>query len=279
MKKHYYLLIGALALTLVLPLTSHAESNTSGDSSSDDSTEVEIETEVETEIEVENKDSGRGLPVLRERLRVKTENIQNNEEIRNKLLGVNGSSTMRAQFRVIASSTRIENKGGPQNTRNDIRRASSSDERKDIRGEMRRDVFEIRKQALIKQLNVSLNNLKQIRARISSRIDKAVTGGTDMTQAKSLLVTADAKITAATAAISEIIAFTPDMSVNASATSTTEIDLSKPREIGEKAIKAIKEAHKALVDVVRAIAHALGSDKTATTTPSMNATTTTTTTL
>lgn len=289
MKKHYYLVITALALIVILPVAVRAE---------DSATSVDAQVQTSAGTPPTKPQPRPGMPVLREQLRIKTENIQMNEEVRNKLLNNTGarvgSSTMK-DIRIMASTTRAERReiGDDRRKeagdirregREDMRNASSSEDRREIRKDMRKDIFEVRKQAITKQLNVSLNNLKQIRERISSRIDKAVANGKDMTQAKALLVIADAKIATAELAINSIVVFDSSSSLASasdaasSTTATSTVDLTKPREVASAAIKALKDAHKALVDVVRAIAHALGNDGNATSTPPVTATSTASTT-
>ena len=279
MKRYYYLLTVALVLTAILPTIVSAEETTV-------STNADTQTTVGTPPRP-------ATPILKQ-LREKTENIQSNEEMRNKLLNNSirvSSSTVR-DIRAMSSTTMNERKEIRDDRREEvgnirmegrekIKNASSSDERKEMRKEMRKDVFEVRKNAFIKQLNLSIENLKQIRERIASRIEKATSNGKDMTKPKALLVIADAKIAAAELAVNEIVAFDPSSSLaaTADANGSTTIDLTKPREIGEKAIKAIKEAHRALVDVVRAIAHALGNGANATTTTTTTTTTSTSTTI
>ncbi len=276
MKKHYYLYaVIIIALVAVIPFVTRAENGQTGTSA------------------------------VKDLLRAKNANIQNNESIRNKTLesGKLGSTTLLrpgtfGDIRALASSTRplrqgikderkAEVKDIRQQGREDMKNASSSEERHEIRKNMRKDEFKVRKDAIIKQLNVTLNNLKQIRARISSRIDKAVSEGRDMTKAKSLLVIADAKIVLAEQAINAVAIFNPTATSTVTASSTTAtstpvIDLGKPREVGNTAIKALKQAHTALVAVVVAIARSMGFGNASTTPPILppppSATTTATTT-
>lgn len=282
MKKHPYLIILALALMAFLPVAVRAESGSSG-SSDDDSVEVEIENETEDS----DSDDSYNQSVIRERLRIKTENIELKEDIRTKLMNGRLASTTRVEIkdfrgdiRTIASTTRGERIEIREERREDvgdmrqedrlrIKNASSTGERREIRKEMHKDIFKIRKDALVRQLNVSLNNLKQISDRIQSRIEKAEEAGKDMTTASDLLIIADAKIVSAEIHIGELAEFEWQLEDASStdATASTTIDLTKPRQIGETAINAIKEAHKALIDVVRAVAHALGAGNNATTTP------------
>ncbi|MFA6432562.1 MAG: hypothetical protein WCV82_01980 [Candidatus Paceibacterota bacterium] len=124
----------------------------------------------------------------------------------------------------------------------------------------RLDLFATKQNRLVEQLTRALENLKQIRERVSARIDKAVTESRDMTNAKALLVTADAKIATAATAIQALAAYTPPAALGAAVdlSASASVDLERPRVLGAEAIKAVNEARKALNDVVRAIAQAMG---------------------
>ena len=282
MKKHYYVyLFSLLALLIVAPMAVRAEEG------ADDPSTPPPPAEVQGQVPPAPR-PGMIVPKVIDVLRAKTANIQNNEDARNRLLELEsrrqGSSTLpRPGIKALASTTRAERqdirddrreevKNIREQGREDMRNASSGPERREIRKDMRKDEFAARKNALVKQLNVTLNNLKQIRERISSRIDKASSEGRDMTEAKKLLITADAKISAAELSVTAVLNFTP----TASSTASTTIDLNKPRQIGETAIKALKDAHEALVAVVRAIAHAMGLGNATTTPPIIPPTSTST---
>jgi hypothetical protein len=124
--------------------------------------------------------------------------------------------------------------------------------------EARLDLFAMKQNLLVEQLTRAIDNLKQIRERISSRIDKEASTTRDMTEAKNLLITADASIKAAETSIQSLANYTPPAAASTEANASTTVDLARPREIGADAIKAVNDARKALNDVVRAIAHAMG---------------------
>ncbi len=235
MKKQHIYIILTLALILVLPSTMRAQEN-------------------------DNK-SGQGLPImLREKL---GGNIGQNENVRNQRLenrGIVGSSTKPFQNMRNASNTYEINaqklgergfKDGVSSSAEDIRNSSSTQGYRAIQ-----NIFIARKEALSKQLGLALSNLKQIRERINTRIGKAEQVGDDMIEAKRLLTIADGKIASAEQALAKFNTFTSI----ASSTATTTIDMNRPRQIADTAIKASKDAHNALADVVRAIAHAMGLD-------------------
>lgn len=156
------------------------------------------------------------------------------------------------------------------------------DDRKEIIEKMRKDAFEIRKGALVEHLNFALENLLNIRGRINERITKAESEGRTMTEAKAQLVIADKKLADAKIAVDALAALnisTGNTSAAAEASTTAEIELAKPREVGDAAIKAVKDARDALKKVVDAIAKNMGRGKgNATTTPPTATTTASTTT-
>ncbi len=150
-------------------------------------------------------------------------------------------------------------------------RENGQDEKPDIRGYMNNGklmiqrMFEMRKNVIVKELQKALNNLHNVRDRIETRIDKVAsstnpntaTSTRNMTEARRLLVIADAKILAAQNAIDQIKAITSTSST-ATSTATSTVNLDKPRLAAIGAQKAIKDAQKALNDVVIAIAKSMG---------------------
>lgn len=163
--------------------------------------------------------------------------------------------------------------------------------RREIKNRIHRDEFQIRKDFLVRKLNLTLENLRNIRSRISERITTAEAGGRNMTEAKASLVIADDKLVKARVAVDLFATFTYPTATS-TGTTTTEVELERPRKMGDEAIRAVKIARNALKDVVKAIAHnmGLGENKknkdddddnattTATTTPPTATTTATTTT-
>jgi hypothetical protein len=278
MKKHYYLLsVIALALVLTLPVATrtHAES---GDDDDDDKARVTA-------------------PSTAQKLRAKiqNENLKNNQDARNKLL----ASSTRVEKIEVKDLRRTLDKAKEniqdakkenirevrdlrKDAKDDLKRATSSMVRKEIKSELRLDIFKAQMSHLVRQLNLALNNLRQIRDRIQARIIKAESTGRNMTEAKTLLVTADLKITAAQQSINALAAFNASTSVavgtttgTTTATTSVHIRLDKPRQVGAAAIKAVKDAREALNAVVRAIAHNMGfgAGGRATTTPPIGTTT------
>ncbi len=261
MKKYHYLYVLAiLALIVALPPVSQAHAE---DGETDAAVTISASTSAEVEVRHDDEYARPkpGLPMLRNAIRAKAEDIQANEDARNKLLGKFASST-HAELKDVRQDGREEMNDDRIETRMRIMNASTSQERTDLR----RDMFEARKNILVRQLNLALSNLKQIRDRIVSRITKAEESGRTLTEAKVALENADAQIVIAQESIDALIAFTPEVT----ASTTVAIDLSKPRELGETAIKAVKDVQKALNEVIVAIAHAMGLklDVTATTSAS-----------
>jgi uncharacterized protein (DUF342 family) len=124
---------------------------------------------------------------------------------------------------------------------------------------MKANIFEIRKNALQKELSNSLNSILRIRNQIAERIVRYENSTTsmktrNMTEAKASLVIADGKISKAKTAL-ELFTNTKFTLATTTASTTLDMDLNKPRKIGDEAIKAMKEARDSLKDVVQAIAH------------------------
>lgn len=132
-----------------------------------------------------------------------------------------------------------------------------------------------RKDGLTKQLNVAIQNLTDLRKRISSRIEKDKLAGKDVSSVSELLKLADTKLSLAKDAVKAVQDYVPsikDQTNNASTTnlqtasSTKLINLDQVRVLVDKARSAIKDAHKALVDVVVAIAKISVTTRSATST-------------
>jgi hypothetical protein len=126
-----------------------------------------------------------------------------------------------------------------------------------------------RKDGLVKQLNVAIQNLTDLRKRISSRIEKDKLAGKDISSVSELLKVADTKLSLAKDAVKAVQNYVPttkDQTVNTdttntqTASSTKLINLDQVRTLVDKARSAIKDAHKALVDVVVAIAKISGNN-------------------
>ena len=127
-------------------------------------------------------------------------------------------------------------------------------ERKEILQKMQVRVFEMRKNALVRELTSALKNLTNIRSRISERITKVEGSGRDMTDAKAKLVIADTKLATAQTSVDAFASFNyASTTVSVTASSSAEVNLERPRKVGDDAIKAVKDARDALKEVVKAI--------------------------
>ncbi len=140
---------------------------------------------------------------------------------------------------------------------------------------MKVDVFAIRKDALIKELTMTLNNLFRIRNKTVDLITRAESKGRDMTKARAQLVIADEKLAKARIAVDVLKALSAP--VTSTASTTVSVNLDKPRKVGDDAIKAVKDARDALKKVVEFVAQSMGKGdekRSATSTPPASATTT-----
>jgi hypothetical protein len=236
-----------------------------------------------------------GQPQIKTRLEVRQKNMEERKEVRGEF---------RNEIRDMRASTSIEIKGiradmkdarkefgeerkelkeeRKENIGNlkmaiQLRRASSTDmfkklnnEKKDLLKKMKKDDFESRKKALLNQLNISLENLSAIKTRISDRILKAELEGRNVTDAKSALAIADDKLAKAKTAV-EALSTLQAPAPSSGTASSTEVDLTKPRQVGDEAIKAVKEARDAYKKVVDIIAKGMGlGNKPASSTPATN---------
>ena len=218
--------------------------------------------------------------IIRERLRAdideKMKNAKANQEIRNQLLEKNriGTTTNKnGVMRVI---------DGREERRDDDRLVkclgSTNPNEKCFRPEikprenegyedngrsMQMKALKERKEVVGKQLEVALENLKDLRKRISSRIEKDRKAGKDTSSVSLLLKIADQKIVAARDAVKVVKEYTPRITnrtpgltatSTASTTAVVAVNLEQIRTYIDTAQKAIKEAHKALSDVIVAIA-------------------------
>jgi hypothetical protein len=150
--------------------------------------------------------------------------------------------------------------------------------RQDAKLKMRQDVFIMRRNIIVRQLQHALENLMNIKARTESRISKAKAEGRNMAEAERLLVTASEKLATAKSQIDALAALVPPAGPAASSTgtSTAEVDLAKPKAFAESANKSIREAREALQAVVVSIAQNMGREA-GKTKPGTKATTTATT--
>jgi hypothetical protein len=282
MKKYYYSLVAiALVAIVALPAITTAEEGTS----------INIREKLRQELELKNQNakinqSYRNDILERQRKMASSTASSTDKMLKKDIKGLKGDlKDIKGDFKDgvkdIKSDAKDIAKDFIKENKDALRNASTTLKNKEIRKEIELRLFEMQKNALIRQLNLAIDNLKQIRARIQSRIVKAEQSGRNLTEAKNLLVIADAKINTAQTAINTLANLTVATSstITASTTATTTVKLDKPRKLGENAIKAVKDAREALNKVVVSIAKNMGlGNKTATSTPSTNATTTATTT-
>ncbi len=141
--------------------------------------------------------------------------------------------------------------------------------KEEIKKKMEERAFEIRKNALIKELNVAIRNIEGVDSRIKTRIEK-IGSTADTTEVKSLLKIAEDKLAKAKTDVIALDSMKPLNASSTTASTSSEVDLSKPRVLGDAAIKSVKEARDAFKKVVVTIGHLMGNegDKEATTTKS-----------
>ena len=241
-KNHYKYLIPALALILAIPGLTHAQ-NADLSVSADATVQADAPANP-----VVMPASSNNPGTIRDRIRAdyksRVQNAQNNEQTRNTMVE-HQIITPSAQPAVQVISA-IDTTAGDN--------ATSTSEHQDSKDDPELHAFKLKQNALVKQLVISIENLKQISGRIDTRIQKAETSGIDMSIPKGALAVANTKIAAAELAASTTANFSPVFKMN-DATST--IDLTKPRQVLSDSIQAVNEARNALNDAVQALIKAI----------------------
>lgn len=221
------------------------------------------------------------LQKIRTDLQNREQNLQTNQEVRkNQLEGSRAMSStsilltpnvgdlrnnIPAERRAIASTSREALRGVRISGFEDMKNASSSRERMDIRREMRKDIFMIEKTKITSQLEISIDNLVQIQNRIDSRIKKEQQNSKDVSSALSLFAIATTKINTAKTSLQALKDFKPVPVTTASSTNQApdqaqNVNLDSIRQMIESTKAAIKDAHQALVNTVVAIAKISGTN-------------------
>lgn len=189
----------------------------------------------------------------RERVEVRRENRDDIKEKRDEIKDIRKEN--RAEIKDLKKEMdgdRKDMKLAMEASRRQIKASSTEmfkkmkDEKKELAKKLKRDTFEIRKDALVKQLTMTLENLANIRARLSDKIVALKAESKDVTVAEKSLADADALILKAKTAVTTLSTYSP-------ATSTTEVELEKPRQVGDLAIKSVKEARDSLKKVLSEI--------------------------
>jgi hypothetical protein len=256
-KTHYFLAAIALAAIVAIPSAVGAQS-----------------AEIQTSASIKASSTGPGvLQKMRTEVQVKGQNLKANQDSRNDLIRKISTSTASStnEKRDIQKNAQQNIKTIRDGIQTDRKLATTTAARREFRADMEVRMFQIRKEILVRQLNLALANLKQIRTRIVARIEKAEQSGRNMTEARSALTIADAKLGNAQTQINVLVnlststlpttvvtASTTASTTGTTASSTVQIKLEKPRQLGEAAIKAVKDARDALNLVVRAIAKNMG---------------------
>lgn len=259
MLKKYSLLFVILSMVFTLPFVSSAQTGSTEPVSPTQKPPVSGRPDLKTRVEsrIENNENNRGLRQaekrvenIKERVEIKKEK---RDDIKSMKLDENASTSERlSMFK--------------KNMRDDMKK------------KMEIKTFEIRKNALIKELNVALRNLDSVDERVKARIEKISAEGKDVSSIKTLLTSAEEKLAKAKIDVKSLDSLSPASSTPSTGTSTSEVDLSKPRVLGNAAIKSVKDARDAFKKVVEEIAHKSGNkiEKQATSTPTTQTSSSTT---
>ncbi|MEK9200794.1 MAG: hypothetical protein AAB909_02335 [Patescibacteria group bacterium] len=197
-------------------------------------------------------------PPIAEKIKVNMENrLEKNREIRNVDIARKNSSSspmLRDEKAKLLKATSTPDRMIFKRTQEN---RENKENKEKLAKTMQTKVFETRKKALTKELSIAIKNLDNIAIRIQSRITKAETSGKDMTQAKTLFIEAQNLLATAKVEVAAFEALNITSSTNTTASTTAEVELTKPRTLGDAAIKSVKAARDAMHKVVVAIARGM----------------------
>lgn len=212
-------------------------------------------TSVESRIIIKEERRDDMRTKIEERKEIRDNIKDKREEIKDERKDIRASTT--AKIKEI-NDDRRDFRASTTERRQELRASSTlafkalKDERGELIRKMKTREFEVRKNALVLELNLSLKNLVNIRARIAERITNLETQGKNVTDAKANLLVADDKLAKARIAV-DLFASTNTTPVVSTPTTTpspttgeSEVNLDNPRKIGNDAIKAVKDARDAL---------------------------------
>lgn len=255
MLKKYSLLFVFLSVIFTIPFVSSAQTGNTETVSPTQKPPVSGRPDLKTRVEsrIENNENNRGLRQAEKRV----ENIKERIEIKK-------------EKRDDIKSMKLDENASTSERLNIFKKNM----RDDMKKKMEIKTFEIRKNALIKELNIALRNLDSVDERVKARIEKISNEGKNVTPIKALLTIAEEKLAKAKIDVKSLDSMSLASSTPSTGTSTTEVDLSKPRVLGNTAIKSVKDARDAFKKVVEEIAHTSGNkiEKQATTTPTTQTT-------
>lgn len=201
---------------------------------------------------------------IEERKTIKASTTEKMRELREESKELRASTTEKMRE---LRDERKEEKKELKEERKDLRASTTAafkilkNERGEALKKLQLNAYEMRKKALLNELNATINNLVNVRGKILERITMLESKGRDMTKPKADLVIADDMIAKAKLAIETFKNLpAPTLGNTGSATTTsnsttTEVSLDKPRKVGDDAIKAVKSARDALKVVLKSIAN------------------------
>ena len=163
--------------------------------------------------------------------------------------------------RIQKLKTNMDARRDERNVRLEERQASSTEAREARHDEikkLRRDIFEIRRNTVVKELNNRLDDLTSLQTRALARLSKMKTAGRDVGAAEVLFATANDKLNQAKLDVAAFSAQIASATPSAPASSTDEVDLTHPRQAANTASQSIKSAREALKKAIVALAKTSG---------------------
>lgn len=152
----------------------------------------------------------------------------------------------REEYREKVKDFKASTTAARQEKWDDLKKATSSAERKIIR----HDWIKLQMERLTERLEAAIGRSEKFIERLTALLDKKEDEGKDVTAAKAKLEAAKTEVSDAEEAVGKITTALD----NALASSTiTRESFAPVRTVVNEAVKAVKEAHQAIVDVLRAL--------------------------
>ncbi len=250
----------AIAFAMVLTISASAYTANAQEKPAVMPIKAKIEDRIEKNKEIRNDRLIEKKGIMEERKDIRDEKKDIRDERKENIKDIrddikDARKDMKGEIKDMREERKEMRKDGATTTPNQMFKAKMN-EKRDMVKKMKVSIFDERKSALIKELKLSVENLTNISGRISERISKLEADGKDVTEAKAAFEKAKNNLEAAKTGISvfeNINIVIPDKTTTGTDASNTEVDLEKPRTLGDVAIKSVKEARDSLKKVVEII--------------------------
>jgi len=194
-------------------------------------------------------------PSIREKIRAdieaRSKDLKNNQDVRRTMLDQKLGSTTNV---IRAMGPDQKPKYDPYNSTSTIITGS---DRQTVNRSTKVSDFLQKKTAVTEQFKIAMDNLTNLRERIGSRVAKEQQAGKDMSQANTLLVAADTKLSQLKSDISALQSYAASIPTDQSIASSS-INIDSARSLVNAVQNSIRSSQKALSAVIVEIANAVG---------------------